>query len=646
MNKLFYPKLALTNIKKNSQTYIPYMITCICTMMMFYIMHAISINKGLYGVNGSESLIIILDLGMIVIGIFSAIFLFYTNSFLIKRRKKELGLYNVLGMEKKHIAKILFYENVFTSCISLAIGLSGGIVLNKFMFMLLLKLLAFDVPYGFEIPLSSLGITASLFILIFFVTLLTNLVQIKMANPMALLKGGQQGEKEPKTRWIKAITGVISLSLGYGIALSVETPLEAINLFFVAVILVMIGTYELFTAGSIALLKLLRKNKKFYYKSKNFISVSGMMYRMKQNAVGLANICILSTAVLVMLSTTFSLYVGMEDALRYRFPRDISIGGGDLSEDDVNLLNELVDRQLEDQGIIPTNKVNYYNKADAYSRADESFILGNNNAYSTDFSILGFVSLADYNRLEGKHVTLAQDEVLIFSSGKNYGKDKITIEGQPFNVKEELETLVFKNKNEMDMIDTYILIVNDIDRFGEESTSYQLDFDVESSDEEEVIVLSQLLYQKFRENNLDVSLECMAANREDFLSLYGGLFFLGLFLGTLFLMATVLIIYYKQVSEGYDDKERFNIMQKVGMSKTEIKKTIRTQVLMVFFLPLVFTIIHIAFAFPIITKLLAMLNLINTPLFLFATIITVLIFTVIYGVVFLLTARTYYKIVE
>lgn len=645
MNKWFYPKLAITNIKKNSQTYIPYMLTCICTMMMFFVMHAISINDGLNEMPKTMTLMTILNLGTIVIGIFSTIFLFYTNSFLIKRRKKEIGLYNVLGMEKKHIAIVLFFENVFTSILTLVIGLGGGILLNKLMFIVLLRLLQFDIPLGFEISVASIEVTSTVFIGIFIVTLICNLVQIQVSKPIELLKGGQVGEKEPKTKWIRAIIGLISLTLGYGIALGVETPLAAINLFFVAVIFVMIGTYQLFTAGSIAILKLLRKNKRYYYKSQNFIAISGMMYRMKQNAKGLANICILSTAVLVMLSTTLSLYVGMEDALRYRFPKDVSLMGFEVTDESIAYIEQLVNEKIDEYQINPIQQVAYLSKKSPAIKQARNFELVSPSMFNPDAAILEFMSVDDFNRLENTKITLSDDEMLIFTTAKNYGKNSITINNQTYRIQQELEEVAFATKNEMDIMDTYILIVNDINEFGDEPVNYQMGFDVDNKDESTIEFVNSL-NTVFKNEGLDFRIDSLANNRDDFLATYGGLFFLGIFLGSLFLMATVLIIYYKQISEGYDDKERFKIMQKVGMSKQEIKKTIRIQILMVFFLPLAFAALHIAAAFPIITKLLAMLNLVNSQLFLISTIGTLVVFGIIYALIFSLTARTYYKIVE
>ena len=620
----------------------PYILTCIGTMMMFYVMHAISLNDGLLNMPNSMSLQSILSMGVVVILIFSVIFLLYTNSFLIKRRKKELGLFNVLGMERKHIAWVLFFETLFTSLISLAFGLFGGIILNKLMFVLLLRLLKFDIPLGFELDMASIEFTAQCFSLIFILTLICNLVQIWMSKPIELLKGGQVGEKEPKTKWISAIIGVLSLGIGYGIALSVETPLAAIPLFLVAVIFVMIGTYELFTAGSIVVLKLLRKNKKIYYKKHNFIAISGMMYRMKQNAKGLANICILSTAVIVMLSTTVSLYVGMEESLHTQYPQDVFLRGNDVNDEKINRINQILDDKVNEYQIKLKDEFHYKSKSMMATLKDGNYALGQN--ISSDSYSFGFISIDDFNRLEQTDIQLSVDEVLIFSISGTYGKDSIMINNQVYQIKQEFDEVSFQPKQENSLFPVYLLIVNDIQIFGEEDVYYSVGFNVDNTDEVSVEFVDSL-NTEFRLNSIDAYVSGAASSRADFLMSYGGLFFLGIFLGTLFLMATVLIIYYKQVSEGYDDKERFEIMQRVGMSKQEIRKTIRVQILMVFFLPLIFMMIHIAFAFPIITKLLALFGLMNTQLFLAATIGTIVIFASIYALIFNLTAKTYYKIV-
>lgn len=658
MSKIFYAKLALTNIKKNGKTYFPYIFAAISTIMMFYVMHFISINDGLNNMSGGDSLKIILYLGNYVIGLFSIIFLFYTNSFLIKRRKNEIGLYNILGMEKRHIAKVMFWETFFIASTSIILGLLSGILISKLMFLVLLKILTFEVPLGFFISKESIAITVILFGAIFILTLLNNLGQIHLSKPVELLRGGQVGEKEPKTKWIMTIIGVISLSAGYYIALTTESPLAAIYLFFVAVILVIIGTYSLFTAASIALLKILRKNKKFYYKTNNFINVSGMIYRMKQNAVGLSNICILSTCVLVMLSTTVSLYIGMEDVLRNRYPRDIAVRVDNVSDEMEEKLDNIIIKEAEKHNISIKDIIKYRSIEVTMFQKNNSFSLANRDIGNySDISLLNIMPLESYNSQENKSINLEDNEVLLYAFRGEIKEDTVNILGNEFKVKEQLKD--FNSEGILSAIaaKSYYIVVKDVetiekllfnvDIYGEkfENLSYYYAFDVEGEAKDE-IALTYSLADKISEASLSGYAEGAEESRESFFALYGGLFFLGLFLGFLFIMATVLIMYYKQVSEGYDDKQRFEIMQKVGLSKEEVKKTIKSQVLMVFFLPLLMAIIHIAFAFKVITKLLAVLNLTNVTLFALCTVGTILVFAVFYGIVYSLTARVYYKLVS
>lgn len=657
MSKMFYQKLAITNIKKNGKTYFPYILTCISTIAMFYIMHFISLNDGLNTMSGGTDLKMILNLGTYVIGFFSVVFLFYTNSFLIKRRKKELGLYNILGMEKKHIAKVLFWETFFVALISMTLGLFLGIAVSKLMFLVLLKILQFKVPMGFIISTKSLIKTAALFGFVFVLTLMNNLRQIHLAKPVELLKGGQVGEKEPKTKWILTLIGILSLGVGYYIALTTEAPLAALNMFFLAAILVMIGTWALFTAGSIALLKMLRKNKKFYYKTNHFINVSGMIYRMKQNAVGLANICILSTTVLVMLSTTVSLYIGMEDMLRTRYPRDISINAKNVSKEKTEMINNLIKEQADKDNITLKNIVKYQSSSLPMIQDKNYFTDNGDYLDANNLGFLEFIPLSEYNDLENKSITLKENEVLLFTYRGEIAEDSINILGNEFKIKERINSMTVDGIASSIVVNGYFIIVPDektIEKIYASSTqadgkmedlSYYFAFDTDDNAEKE-IALTNEINSKINQISIDAYCEGLEESRESFFSLYGGLFFLGIFLGALFIMATVLIIYYKQISEGYDDKERFEIMQKVGMSKEEIKKSIGNQVLMVFFLPLVTAIIHIAFAFKVIVKLLAALILTNVTLFAICTAGTIFVFAIFYAIVYFLTSQVYYKIVS
>lgn len=664
MNSFFYPKLALLNLQKNAKTYVPYLLTCISTILMFYNMNFLVVVKDIGTLSDSNSLRSVLGFGAVVIAIFSVIFLFYTNSFLIRRRKKEFGLFNILGMEKKHIAKVMFFETLFTALISLGVGIPIGILFSKLMILLLFKILSFNVTFGFEIPLSAILTTLVLFSGIFLVDLLYNIFQVHLSKPIELLKGENVGEKEPKTRWIMTGVGVFSLGAGYFIALTTESPLAALNLFFVAVVLVMIGTYNLFTAGSIAMLKMLRKNKSYYYKLEHFISVSGMMYRMKQNAVGLANICILSTAVIVMLSTTISLYVGVEDALRTRFPRNILVNAQYVSEEQVKALNQTIEQQMAKANAPPKNVFHYRSKAFTSIQEGDYFTPNNPSSFSSNrFAMLVLVPLEDYNQMENKSVELAKDQVLVYSMRGNLPSDRMNINGYELSITEHLTSMFYEGGDTAVLSNSYYIVVKDIETIHQVSfaltgekeysndpsdqgmLSYYYGFDVDR-DKDTQIALTRSLQNEFNTMGIKGYVEGAESSRAGFYTVYGGLFFLGLFLGLLFIMATVLIIYYKQIAEGYEDKGRYEIMQKVGMNLDEVKKSIRSQVLTVFFLPLVTAAIHIGFAFKLITRLLSVFNLTNIPLFALWTGITLVIFAAFYALVYTMTARTYYKIVS
>ncbi|NMB97383.1 MAG: ABC transporter permease, partial [Clostridiaceae bacterium] len=549
MNKMFYPRLALTNIKKNGKTYFPYILTCIGTIMMFYIMHFISVNKGLVSMSGGLQLKQMLFLGTIIVGLFSVIFLFYTNSFLIKRRNKELGLFNILGMEKKHIAKVLFWETILVFLVSIVIGLLGGIVLSKLMFLLLLKLLNFEIPIKFYVSTSSLITTAILFAFIFFLTLIRNLGQVHLSKPIELLKGGQVGEREPKTKWLLTSIGVICLAWGYFIALTTESPLNALSLFFFAVILVIIGTYALFTAGSIAILKILRMKKKFYYQTRHFISVSGMIYRMKQNAVGLANICILSTAVLVMLSTTVSMYIGMENLLRTRYPRDIAVSARNVSDEESKMLDSMILEEAERFNISVSNKVRFRSKSLTVVQDNNLFSDRNPNTVAgMDTCILHLMPLSEYNLIENQSATLDDNEVLLYTFRGKITGDTINILGNQFKIKEHLSNVTIDGKASALLVNTYFIIVPDTDVIEKLSSSsavagnnmtdlsYYFAFNAEGNVEDE-IALTYSIQNRIRQTSMSGYTEGLEEARESFYSLYGGLFFLGIFLGALFIMA-------------------------------------------------------------------------------------------------------------
>lgn len=642
--------------------YIPFILSSILTIMMYYMVSSLSMNPNMIEIVGGDIMQQILSLGIYVITVFAVIFLFYTNSFLIKRRKREFGLFNILGMEKKHLSVVIALESMIVFLVSMVLGIGIGILLDKAFYLLIAKMLNASITLGFYISYQSIVNSIILFFIVFLLMYVFSLIQINLSNPIELLHGDQHGEKEPKTKWLLAIIGLICLGTGYYMSVSIQDPVTAFVFFMVAVILVVIGTYMLFTAGSIVILKLLRKNKRYYYKTNHFISVSNMIYRMKQNAVGLGNICILSTMVLVMLSTTISLWVGMKDIIETRFPRDItvSINSVDSNQalytiDDMNNAIEQAGIQTDDELVYRTLSVSAINKGNTYT-------FGNENASLQDISnvvVLYFITLDDYNRTEGINVNLAPDEVLVFPSGKQFDHKKIDIASNTFKVKGILDSIKADSNYSANLQNSMFVVVDSMDTlfmiddlqkqaYGDNAsyihTSY--DFNLSKSEEMSVKEATDALIANYPGDTTYMMVDTQEGNYEDLLSLYASFLFIGIFLSFLFIMATVLIMYYKQITEGYEDKKRFEIMQKVGLDKREVKKTINSQVLTVFFLPLVVAAIHIVFAFPMIEKMLRLLYLDNTNLYIMTTVICFGVFALVYVLIYFLTSKVYYGIVR
>ena len=563
-------------------------------------------------------------------------------------------------MEKSHIAKTMAWENFYVTLISIAGGLVIGIALDKAMFLLIAQVLNEEITLGFFISDKAIISTVVMFCIIFLLILLNSIRQIQTANPIELLTAGNAGEREPKTKWVLTILGLLSLGTGYYIALAIKNPLTALVYFFFAVILVIIGTYMLFTAGSIALLKILRKNKKYYYKTKHFTSISGMIYRMKQNAVGLANICILSTAVLVMVSSTSSLMLGMQDVIATRYPDDFIVYSNETSEERAYESFDAIRELQEEQNLNVTSEREYrYLVFPAFISGDTFEVTRDANFSSLgNLNNLIFVSLSDYNRVMGTDKTLAEDEILVYSDRLQFDYPTLKIFDREYSVKEKIDEFIGNGLIVAVAANTQFIVLpdgTDIEELyalqkealsdGASEIQYYYGFNSDA-DEETQRAFYRTLLEDYVGHGYEGTIESKADSRSEFVGLYGGFFFIGIFLGILFIMATVLIIYYKQISEGYDDKQRYEIMQKVGMTHQEIKNSIHSQVLTVFFLPLIVAGIHIAVAFPIITKLLALLNLLNVQLFLTCTVVCYVVFAVMYLLIYLLTARTYYKIVS
>ena len=681
-----YFKLAFQNIKNNHKFYIPYLIAGMFTSMMCYILlYILRDDKLNTNYDGSTLMVLreFMYVGIVITAIFSVIVVFYTNSFLIKRRKRELGLYNILGMQKRNLAWIQVIETVTIAIVSVLGGVLLGMLFAKLTLLLLCKITGFDAPFGFHVDFVAIAVTALIFAAIYFLVLVYNVIQVGRARPIDLLRSEKVGQKPPKAKWVLTVVGVLCLGAGYVMSLITDNIFYAITLFLIAVVLVINGTYCLFTSGSITMLKAMQKNKRYYYKTAHFTGVSGMIYRMKANAVGLANICILSTMVLVTVSTTVALNMGAEDSINTNYPYDISYGIGRLededsiTEDEIKIVNKTTKTGAYEfaakNGFEITEFENYSTlEFTAVQDGNDYSAINPNNAEAGDeLSVVSIriIPLDDYNKLTGRNITLKNGEVLLQSSEKEPA-DKFTSFSREFTVKEQINDNPYFSYSHLSYVPVRLYIMTYDDMMFMAKSQVEV-YDVSSAVMNYTVLntkgadkkMQQALYNNMyeRRNSVLVELDskhgeygvayrsdnyCKATQAEIQYAVYGGFLFLGIFFGLLFTMAAVMIIYYKQISEGYDDKERFAIMQKVGMSEKEVKKTIHSQVLTVFFLPLCVAVIHLCVAFKMIKMLLYAIMLTNVWLYVGCMAVTVLVFAVIYSAVYALTARSYYKIVQ
>lgn len=671
MHKGIFSRLAKQNIRNNKSTYIPYMITCIFCIAMIYMMEFLRDCPTLdQAVRQADEVRMIVFTGEIVVEIFCIIFLIYSNSFLMKRRQKEIGLYNILGLERNHIGIVMFLETIITSIGSLAGGIAAGIIGSKLALLLLLKLLHIPSVLGFYISVKGIFTCLFMFGIVFLMILFLNLAKIHLSRPVELLRGNNTGEKEPAAKWLMALIGFICLGAGYYLAVTTESPIKAITIFLLAVILVMAGTYLLFTAGSIVILKFLRRRKSFYYRTGNFISISGMLYRMKQNAIGLASICILSTGVLLMISMTVSIYFGMNDIMLNRYPYDVDMSVTSISEEECQTAIEAFEKTIADNKVPVEKSVEeIYLDIVCSKNGDQILIKPTNTIRNSDsVLVLSLLNQAEYERLTGISANLNDGEIFAWYPSA-VQKDSVTVDEKEFTVKKWMD----KNPltcGEDAVSDNAVLVVTDEDfkKFDEmrtemykgvssapagEDLTLHLGLDITGSETEKIEfgtpvmeVVKDLKKNGGLSENSWITSGIRQQEYESYYADNGSLLFIGIFLGSLFLMGTAMIIYYKQISEGYEDQKRFEIMQKVGLSRREVRSSVRRQILMVFFLPLLMAMLHITMAFPMIRRMLLLFGMTNTKLFIGCTAGTVLIFAVVYGLIYLMTARSYYHIVE
>ncbi len=677
-----YPKLALDGIRKNKRMYIPYILTCIGMVMMYYIVSFLQYSDAISYVRGAEIVKETVGLGSWVIAIFSCIFLFYTNSFLIRRRKKEFGLYNILGMGKRNIGYILFWESVIIYVLSAGIGLFAGISFSKLAELGLVRLLESDVRYDMSVSVTAVLMTLAVFGAIFVLLLLNSLRQVRFSSAVSLIKSENAGEKPPRGNWFIALLGIIALGVAYYIAVTIDDPVTALLMFFVAVVLVIIGTYLIMIAGSVLFCRVLQKKKKYYYKANHFVSVSSMVYRMKRNGAGLASICILATMVLVMISSTASLYFGEEDSLMNRYPREIDVT---LYFDDTDRFSDGTIPELRDKlltvadryGVQPKNIQDYRSitvgglvdgttiVTDA-TKVDQFGIEATSNVYQ-----INIVPIEDYNRMMNADETLEDGEAMICTFRSEYTSDKIAFEdGKSFKIKKTVESFVGDGDAAMSVIPTMYIFVPDIDSAVEGIDAladytgrrmitivWKYNFDTSLDENGQINLYNDMrhevstLFDNTGNTDEVYGLDGGRVNgrqfeRVDYYNTFGSLLYLAILLSIVFIFAAVLIIYYKQISEGYEDQSRFDIMQKVGMTKKEIRKSINSQLLTVFFLPLIGAGMHLAFAFPMVKLILLCFNLSNVDLFFAVTAISFAVFAIFYVLVYRITSNAYYNIVS
>lgn len=638
-------KLALSNLRRNRRTTIPFMLTSALCTLMLYLVISLENSAVVSESFGGAQMQMMLGFGELVIVLFTVIFLFYTNSFLMKQRKREFGLFNILGLAKKDIAMVLFVELLICWGVSLVAGIGLGMILDKGMYLLIGRLMNIDLPLEFGISgvavVQTVLYTGAVYVLL----VVYGFFMVNVSSPIELLHAQAEGEKEPKNRWLLALGGLLCLGAGYGLALWVQNPMDAFVLFFLAVILVIVGTYLLFSAGSIALLNMLQKNRRFYYQTSHFISVSGMKYRMKANAASLANICILSTMVLVALSTTICLVMGMDQSVETAYPRETTLS---IYSQDGNYLQDF-DQALAQSGVQATD-VMAYTLFDIPGTVSGDTVSNLGEYGKPDMRLFAFIPVGQYNNAEGTDYTLEPGQVLINPGSDSWGSSLTigdrtwsvagTVDGFPpsglgINMMGNPMLVVLPDEADIAWLQTLV---------PEEQRNVTNIFAFNSPDpNRDAGVLKDAFEQVTGARPFGDTRQNFALSLQ---SMYGSFLFVGIFVSILFVMASVLIMYYKQISEGFEDQKRFDIMTRVGLDNRQIRKTIHFQVLAVFFLPLAMAGIHVAFAFPMISKMLALLGMGDITLFMITCLIVFAIFAILYVIVYGLTSRTYYQLVK
>lgn len=655
-------KLAVSNLIKNRKLYYPFALAVLLAVTITYLFYSLTLNPNIGKIRGGETISMTLGLGMVIVTIASAIIVFYANSFVMKNRSKELGIYGMLGLEKRHLISMVFKELLIFGSLTLTAGLGLGALFDKLIFALLLKLMNMKVELVATFQPSVFILVTLIFGAIFLGLVFINAFRIARMNALQLSREKASGEKKGRFLSLQTILGLISMGAGYYLAVTVENPLTALIIFFVAVLLVIFGTYLLFNAGITVFLQILKKNKRYYYQPNNMISVSNLIFRMKKNAVGLATIAILSTMVLVTMSAATSIFKASETFKKFMNPHDFGISGRNVDKED---LDKLLSQYASDKGLTVTKKEVFRHSNFGIESQDGTklriFKKGNN--FVQPKTIFMVFDQKDYEIMTGQKLSLSGNEVGLFTKNKVLeGQKELTLNDQTYTVKEEIKNdFVLEHvPNQFNILTSdynYLVVPNlqaFIDQYPDSSIFDQLygGMNVTASEEEQ-LKLADDFTEYLRNFNRDLNKEGsyvfgsnLADSSAQISALYGGVFFIGIFLSIIFMVGTVLVIYYKQISEGYEDRERFIILQKVGLDQKQIKQTINKQVLTVFFLPLLFAFLHLAFAYHMLSLILKVIGVLDATMMLTVTLSICAIFLIVYVLIFMITSRSYRKIVQ
>ena len=655
-------KLAASNLIKNRKLYYPFALAVLLAVTITYLFYSLSLNPNIGKIRGGETISMTLALGMVVVTIASGIIVLYANSFVMKNRSKELGVYGMLGLEKRHLISMVFKELLIFGSLTLTAGLGLGALFDKLIFALLLKLMKMKVELVSTFQPIVFILVFIVFGAIFLGLIFINAFRIARMNALQLSREKASGEKKGRFLGFQTILGLISLVAGYYLAITVENPLSAVLIFFVAVLLVIFGTYLLFNAGITVFLQILKKNKRYYYQPNNMISVSNLIFRMKKNAVGLATIAILSTMVLVTMSATTSVFKASETFKKVMNPHDFGITGQNVEKEDIN---KLLDQYASDKGLTVTKKevLTYSNFGVANQEGTKLTIFEKGQNRVQPKTIFMVFDQKDYENMTGQKLALSGKEVGLFTKNKELqGQKELTLNDQTYTIKEEIKKdfILEHVPNQYNVLtsDYNYLVVPDLKAFLDQYPNssifnqYYGGMNVTASEEEQLKIADD--YSKFVNNfNRELNKEGsyvygsnLADSSAQVSALFGGVFFIGIFLSIIFMVGTVLVIYYKQISEGYEDRERFIILQKVGLDQKQIKQTIDKQVLTVFFLPLLFAFLHLAFAYHMLSLILKVIGVLDATMMLTVTLSICAIFLIVYVLIFMITSRSYRKIVQ